>query len=78
MKIQIFILIALLLLAILISLGGCVASNPQQEPWMFYQACNVLDEDSPAPFFLTMGEAQEYCNRMNDKTNKYQVSFIAR
>ena len=77
MKMQIFILVALVLLAILISLGGCLATT-QEEPWMFYQAYEV-GKGSPAPFFLTMEEAQEYCNRMNKSIeNNYQVSFITR
>lgn len=74
MKIQILLLIAL---ALPISLGGCLATT-QEEPWMFYQA-NEVGNGSPAPFFLTMEEAQEYCNRMNKSTeNNYQVSFITR
>ena len=77
MKMQVFILIALVLLALLISLGGCLATT-QEEPWMFYQAHEV-GTGSPAPFFLTMEEAQEYCTRMNESAeNNYQVSFITR
>ena len=76
MKIQI-----LLLTTLLIGLGGCVAHTPKvmQEPWMFYQAYNGQDHNSPAPFFLTIEEAQEYCNKMNKESpNDYQVGFIAR
>ena len=82
MKIQVFILIALVLLAVLISLGGCVST--QGEPWMFYQAYDATDRSAPAPFFLTMDEAQAYANKMNQEAQKfndpckYQVAFIAR
>ena len=73
---RVYLLIAVVFIALLISLGGCTSTT--QEPWMFYQAHEV-DKGSPAPFFLTMEEAQEYCNRMNkSEENNYQVSFIAR
>ena len=78
MKAQVFILIALVFLALLISLGGCVATRPQ-DPWMFYQAYDERHKDAPAPFFLTIEEAQEYCTKMNKQSeNNYQVSFISR
>jgi hypothetical protein len=74
---RVFLLIAVVFIALLISLGGCTSTS--QEPWMFYQAYDRLDSTSPAPFFLTMEEAQKYCNRMNESVeNNYQVSFIAR
>lgn len=57
--------------------GGCLATK--QEPWVFYQAYNDLDESDPCPFFLTLIEAQEYCDRMNEtEGNKYQIGFISR
>tara|TARA_Y100000588_G_C13999226_1_gene814900 strand:- start:13 stop:228 length:216 start_codon:yes stop_codon:yes gene_type:complete len=57
--------------------SGCLATK--QEPWVFYQAYNDLDKTDPSPFFLTLGEAQEYCDRMNESIgSKYQVGFIAR
>ena len=78
MKIQVFILIALVLLALLISLGGCLATT-QEEPWMFYQAHDPSHLNAPAPFFLTMKEAQFFANRMNKDSNvSYQVGFISR
>ena len=66
-------LIALIVLA----LSGCLATP--NKSWMFYQAYNDLDKSDPSPFFLTLEEAQEYCNRMNkQREDKYQVGFIAR
>ena len=73
---RVLLLISVIFIALLISLGGCTST---QDSWMFYQAYEVGKDSSPAPFFLTMEEAQEYCNRMNKSTeNNYQVSFIAR
>jgi hypothetical protein len=66
-----------LIVLIVLVLGGCLATP--NKPWMFYQAYNDLDKSDPSPFFLTLGEAQEYCNRMNKQSeDKYQVGFIAR
>ena len=74
-------LVAIIAIALLVSLGGCLA-KPQpanNAPLMFYQAYNQADENHPSPFFLTIKEAQEYCNRMNmDTENKYQIGFIGR
>ena len=79
MKPQVYILIGLLLLAVLISLGGCVTKQVSDVPWMFYQAHDLSRTTAPAPFFLTMREAQTFANEMNvDANNSYQVSFIAR
>ena len=77
----VFLLIVVVGIALLISLGGCLATKPSVsvEPWIFYQAHDDLNKNAPAPFFLTMQEAQQYCERMNaEPQNKYQVSFIAR
>ena len=66
-----------LVVLIVLICGGCLATS--NESLMFYQAYNDLDKSDPAPFFLTLGEAQEYCNRMNKQSeDKYQVGFIAR
>ena len=74
---RLFILIAVVLIGLLISLGGCVSTK--EEPWMFYQAHDPVRVDAPAPFFLTMREAQAFANNMNRESNStYQVSFIAR
>ena len=81
MKLQTYILIALLLMSILLNMGGCLAKpqSANNAPLMFYQAYNQADENHPAPFFLTIREAQEYCNRMNmDAENQYQIGFIGR
>ena len=62
-------------------LGGCLATNPSisPAPSMFYQAHDDPHKGTPSPFFLTMKEAQQYCERMNSQPqNNYQVSFIAR
>ena len=77
MRVQIYMLIGLICLAILISLGGCI--SVKEEPWMFYQAHDPSRLNAPAPFFLTMEEAQFFANRMNQDSNtSYQVSFISR
>ena len=74
---KVFLLIAVVFMALLISLGGCTSSST--EPWMFYQAHDSIHIDAPAPFFLTIEEAQSFANNMNkDSNNSYQVSFIAR
>ena len=74
---RLFILIGVILIGLLLSLGGCVST--QEEPWMFYQAHDPSHLNSPAPFFLTMQEAQSFANTMNqDSITSYQVSFIAR
>ncbi len=78
MRMQMYMLIGLIFLAILISLGGCM-TKVTEEPWMFYQAHDPIHGDAPAPFFLTMQEAQAFVSKMNeDSNNSYQVSFIAR
>jgi len=67
----------LIFLSILIGLGACV--SVKEEPWMFYQAHDPSNIDAPAPFFLTMQEAQSFVNRINNDSNtSYQVSFISR
>lgn len=74
---RLFILIAVVLIGILISLGGCI--SPKEEPWLFYQAHDPVHVDAPAPFFLTIEEAQAFANKMNKEVNNnYQVSFITR
>lgn len=74
---RLFILIAVVLIGILISLGGCASTT--EEPWMFYQAHDPVRVDAPAPFFLTIEEAQSFAHSMNRESNStYQVSFIAR
>ena len=75
-------IVSVIAMAVLMSLGGCLATkppSPSPAPWVFYQAYDDLNENAPAPFFLTMKEAQQYCERMNaEPQNNYQVSFIAR
>ena len=81
MRFPVLLLIVLVALAFLMSLGGCLATNPSASPvpWMFYQAYDERHKDAPAPFFLTIEEAQEYCTKMNKQSeNNYQVSFISR
>ena len=74
---RVFILIFIVLIGLLLSLGGCV--SPQAEPWMFYQAHDPAHISAPAPFFLTLEEAQAFVNNMNkDSNTTYQLSFIAR
>ena len=73
--------VAIIATTLLMTLGGCLATKPSVnvEPWVFYQAYDDLNKNAPAPFFLTMKEAQQYCERMNaEQQNNYQVSFIAR
>ena len=77
MKMQVFILIAIIFLGLLIGLGGCVY-HPNPSP-LFYQAHDPSHLDAPAPFFLTIEEAQSWANQMNQESKRnYQVSFIAR
>ena len=74
-------IVALLLITGVGLLGGCLATKPSisPAPWIFYQAHDDPHKDAPSPFFLTMKEAQQYCERMNSQPqNNYQVSFIAR
>ncbi len=77
MKMQVFILITIIFLGLLLGLGGCVYhANPSP---VFYQAHDPSHSNAPAPFFLTMQEAQAFVSKMNeDSNNSYQVSFIAR
>jgi hypothetical protein len=80
MKLQTYILIALLLISILLNMGGCLVKThlANNNPSMFYQAYNKANEDNPAPFFLTIMEAQQHCNKMNeDRENEYRIRFIA-
>ena len=77
MKMQVFILIVVVLLGILLSLGGCIY-HPPTAP-LFYQVHDPSRVHAPAPFFLTIEEAQTFANKMNKESeNNYQVSFIAR
>ena len=77
MKMQVFILIAIIFLGLLIGLGGCVY-HPNPSP-VFYQAHDPSHLNAPAPFFLKIEEAQSWANKMNRESNSnYQVSFIAR
>jgi hypothetical protein len=81
MRLPVFLLIVIVGMALLLSLGGCLSTKPPLniEPWVFYQASDSFNQDSPAPFFLTIEEAQNYCERMNTKPhNNYQVNFIIR
>ena len=74
-------IVALLLITGVGLLGGCLATKPSisPPPLIFYQAYDDPHKDTPSPFFLTMKEAQQYCERMNSQPqNNYQVSFIAR
>ena len=62
------------LLLLTLFLAGCATTSQNR---MFYQAYEV-GKDSSAPFFLTIKEAQGYCDRMNKDTgNNYQVGIIA-
>ena len=73
--------VAVIAITLLMTLGGCLATKPSisPPPLMFYQAHDDPHKDTPSPFFLTMKEAQQYCERMNSQPqNNYQVSFIAR
>jgi len=58
-------------------LFGCFSSESMVESKIFYQAYDPARQDSVAPFFLTLDEAQKFANNMNrDKSNNYRVSFI--
>jgi len=62
-----------IIILIAVLLVGCV-STPQDR--VFYQAYEA-GKSSPAPFFLTIEEAQGYCNKMNkNPENQYQVGII--
>jgi hypothetical protein len=83
-RLQIYILFTMLLMALLLNLGGCSTNKPpsiiiQDVPLMFYQAYDYNNKNNPAPFFLTIKEAQQFCVHMNaEKGNEYQIGFIAR
>ena len=55
-----------------------MSDQQDDRTWTFYQALSD-EEGNPCPFFLTLQEAQEYCETMNtEKVNNYRVAFIYR